>query len=57
MARGIERTNIFRDDRDREAFVERLGELVAAGGATLYALCLLSHHFHLVLKPGERGLA
>lgn len=57
MARGIERTDIFRDDRDRETFVERLGELVPAGGATLYAWCLLSNHFHLVLKPGERGLA
>lgn len=57
MARGIERTDIFRDDRDREVFVERLGELVPAGGATLYAWCLLSNHFHLVLRPGERGLA
>lgn len=30
-------TDIFRNDRDRETFVERLSELVPAGGATLYA--------------------
>jgi REP element-mobilizing transposase RayT len=57
IARGIERTEIFRDDRDRGAFVERLGELVPAAGTKLYAWGLLPNHFHLVLKPGERGLA
>lgn len=36
MARGIERTDIFRDDRGRETFVDRLGELVLACGAALY---------------------
>lgn len=57
IARGIERTDIFGDDRDRRVFVDRLGELVAAAGATVYAWCLLSNHFHLVLKTGERPLA
>lgn len=57
IARGIERRDIFNDDRDRESFVERLGELVAAGGARLYAWCLLSNHFHLVLRTGDRPLA
>jgi putative transposase len=42
IARGIERGEIFRDDRDREIFVGRLGELVSASGAKVYAWCLLS---------------
>ena len=37
IARGIERRDIFKDDQDREKFVSRLGELVAWGGARLYA--------------------
>ena len=57
IARGIERRSIFDDDRDRERFVERLGDVVTAGGARLYAWCLLSNHFHLVLRAGDRPLA
>ena len=56
-ARGINRGEIFRDARDREVFVERLGELVLAAGARVYAWGLLDNHFHLVLRSGERGLA
>lgn len=56
IARGIERREIFRDDRDRETFVQKLGELANASGARCYAWCLLSNHFHLLLKSGERPL-
>lgn len=56
IARGIERTEILRDDRGREVFVERLGELVPAGGAKLHAWALLSNRGYLVIKPGESRL-
>ncbi len=56
IARGIERREIFQDNRDRERFTERLGELVTVSGARLYAWCLLSNHFHLVLRSGDRPL-
>ena len=36
IARGIERREIFRDDRDREQFLTRLGELLGQTGARLY---------------------
>jgi REP element-mobilizing transposase RayT len=57
IARGIERGEVFADDRDRQTFVSRLGELVSGAGARAYAWCLLSNHFHLVLRRGERPLA
>jgi len=57
IARGIERNDIFRDSQDRERFVARLGELVAWGGARLYAWCLLSNHFHLLVRRGDQSLA
>jgi putative transposase len=54
MARGMEGRAIFRDDRDREGFVRRLGEVVVSGKAQLLAWSLMNNHFHLVLCP--RGL-
>ena len=41
IARGVERREIFRDDLDRERFLERLGELLGATEARLYVWCLL----------------
>jgi REP element-mobilizing transposase RayT len=51
MARGIEGSAIFRDGRDREEFLRRLGEVVLAGQAQLLAWALIPNHFHLVLRP------
>jgi REP element-mobilizing transposase RayT len=51
MARGIERRDIFNDAQDREAFLERLANVVTSGGAQLLGWSLLSNHFHLVLRP------
>jgi putative transposase len=53
MARGIESRPVFRDDRDREEFLRRLGEVVVSGRAQLLAWALIPNHFHLVLRPGE----
>ena len=57
MVRGIERTTIFRDDRDRADFVARLGGLVAQGALTVYAWALLPNHAHFLVRPGPRPLA
>ena len=54
MARGIEGRPVFRDNRDRQEFMGRVGEIVVAGSAQLLAWSLLDNHFHLVLRP--RGL-
>ena len=37
MVRGIERTALFRDDRDRADFVARLARLAEGGAWTVYA--------------------
>lgn len=57
IARGIERGAIFRDDRDREQFLGRLGELLEQTGTRLYAWCLLSNHFHLLVRRGDQPLS
>ena len=51
MARGIEGTAIFRDEKDRETFLAKLAAVVQEGEAQLLGWALLSNHFHLVLRP------
>jgi len=57
MVRGIERTAIFREDRDRADFVARLDTLAEAGAWTVYAWALLPNHAHLLVRTGRRPLA
>jgi len=58
MARGIEGQDLFRDDQDRENFLQRLEAGVQRpGGPRLYAWALMSNHFHLLLRSGESLLS
>ncbi|MEO6666611.1 MAG: transposase [Nitrospiria bacterium] len=57
IVRGIERTAIFREDRDRENFLRRLAILLPDTGTTCLAWCLLSNHIHLLVRSGPQGLA
>jgi len=57
MVRGIERTTIFRDDRDRADFVARLAGLAEHGALSVYAWALLPNHAHVLLRTGPRPLA
>ncbi len=57
MARGIMRQAIFRDDRDRNDFVDRLGSLASSGAFHGYAWALLRNHIHLLVRTARRPLA
>ena len=57
MARGLARRAIFRKDRDRQDFVDRLARLAEAGALTVYAWALLPNHFHLLVRTGRLALA
>ncbi len=52
IVRGIERQAIVRDDSDRAAFVERVGDILRATGTPCFAWALLSNHMHLLLRTG-----
>ncbi len=57
-ARGNERKNIFRDDRDRGHFLEVVSGLEERFGLEVHAYVLMSNHYHLLLRMrGERGLS
>jgi len=50
IARGVERRNIFRSDRDCSDFEERLSILLLEEKITLLAYVLMINHFHLVIR-------
>jgi REP element-mobilizing transposase RayT len=57
MVRGIERTALFRDDRDHADFVARIAALAEAGAWMVYAWALVGNHAHLLVRTASRPLA
>jgi putative transposase len=57
MGRGIERTRIFRTDRDREDFLNRLEDSCMAGDLIVYAWSLMPNHFHLLVRTGRQSIS
>ena len=56
MNRGDRREEIFKDDADRERFLETVGESCAKTGWQVHALCLMGNHFHLVVETPQGNL-
>ena len=56
LNRGDHREDIFRDDPDRERFLETLGEACEKTRWQVHAFCLMRNHFHLVLETPEPNL-
>jgi REP element-mobilizing transposase RayT len=57
ICRGIERRNIFKDNTDRNRFLERLGSVLEKTSTPCYGWALIPNHFHLLLKTGKEPIA
>ncbi|MHB8142761.1 MAG: transposase [Thermoleophilia bacterium] len=57
IARGIERREIFCDERDRQKFLERLGTLSTETETPVYAYALVPNHVHLLLRRGPGSIS
>jgi len=57
MARGIERRKLFRDDKDRNSFLDRLADILEETQSQCYAWALIPNHFHLLLRTGSTPLS
>ncbi len=57
ICRGIERRNIFKDNTDRNRFLERLGSVLQETSTPWYGWALIPNHFHLLLKTGKEPIA
>jgi len=56
-ARGVAQQPIFFDDKDRERFLELLGEVHERFGFLFHGYCLLSNHVHLQVETREGNLS
>jgi len=52
-----ERNLLFRDDKDRERFLNRLEQSVKDFEVRLFAFCLMSNHFHLLVETPRGNLS
>ena len=57
IARGIARKEIFRDDENRENFLDRLRVILKETKTVCYAWALMPNHFHLLLRTGSAPIA
>ena len=57
VIRGIERKAIFKEDTDREDFVERLSSLLQETVTPCYDWALMTNHVHLLLRTGTVPIA
>ncbi len=56
MNRGDRREEIFKDDQDRDRFLETLGEVCTKTGWQVHAWCLMGNHFHLAVETPQGNL-
>jgi len=56
MSRGNRGDDIYRDDKDREMFLDALKEACGRCGWRLHAFVLMSNHYHLLLETPEANL-
>ena len=57
MIRGIERRKIFRNNKDREDFIERLEILCPEMQTSCYAWAFLANHAHFLFRTGTQPLS
>ena len=51
--RGNETKAIFRDDRDREAFLDTLRKVTLRYHWLCHAYCLMGNHYHLLIETPD----
>lgn len=56
-SRGNERRDIFRDDNDRQQFLGYLETSCGRYKGVIHVYCLMSNHYHLVLRTPEANLS
>ena len=57
MSRGVNRDSIFVHDDDRTHFLDLLAAATSRHHVEVHAYCLMTNHFHLLLRCPEAGLS
>ncbi len=56
MSRGDRQNLIYRDNRDKEIFIDTLSEACVRHGWRIHAFVLMDNHYHLLLETPEPNL-
>ncbi len=56
-SRGNERAAIYRDDADRERFLQIVGSVASSLGWIVHAYCLMGNHYHLIVETPRGNLS
>ncbi len=56
IVRGVERRDIFRDDSDRQSFLDRFSNLLTLTETECLAWSLMTNHVHMLLRPTQGKL-
>ena len=56
-SRGNARQPIYKDDKDRETFLELLGSVVKRYRWLCHAYCLMGNHYHLLIETPDGNLS
>lgn len=56
-SRGNERKDVFRNQRDREKFLEYLASATERYDAIIHVFCLLSNHYHILIETPAGNLS
>ncbi|MFD2044691.1 transposase [Ornithinibacillus salinisoli] len=57
MMRGVNRQNIFEDDRDRFRFIETIKRYKGRCNFNIFSYCLMNNHVHLLMKENEESVS
>lgn len=57
ICRGNNRQNVFRDDQDRQRYLEKLSLYCEEKGTELLSYCLLTNHVHILLETPKGNLS
>ena len=57
IARGVDKTPIFRERDDYIAFLRRFALVAERWDWSLYAFCLMTTHYHIVLRSGRDAMS
>ena len=55
--RGQSRRDIFLEDKGRQSFLDLLAEITRLWKVEIYAYCLMSNHYHLLVSTPAAGLS
>lgn len=56
MLRGIDKREIFLDDKDREVFLSYLSSAKEKSNYVIYGYCLMDNHVHLLIEEGHEHI-